>query len=78
MDATPHFSAPPDRRRDNLVRLAEVRARTGLSRTTIYRRMNAGTFPQAQPISAGLIAWYQSDIDAWVADPMGWHRESIS
>lgn len=61
-----------DRRRDNLMRLAEVKARTKLSRTTIYRRIAAGTFPPSRPISVGLVAWYESDIDAWVADPMGW------
>lgn len=61
-----------DRSRDNLLRLAEVRVRTSLSRTTIYRRMAAGTFPAATPISAGLVAWYEQDINAWVANPMGW------
>jgi prophage regulatory protein len=61
-----------DRMRDNLLRLAEVKARTGLSRTTIYRRIAAGAFPASVPISAGLVAWYQSDVDAWVADPLGW------
>jgi prophage regulatory protein len=65
-----------DRRRDSLVRLAEVKARTGLSRTTIYRRMDAGTFPPSKPISAGLVAWYESDIDAWVENPMGWRKQA--
>ncbi|MBB3347356.1 AlpA family transcriptional regulator [Sphingomonas sp. BK069] len=61
-----------DRSRDSLLRLTEVRARTALSRTTIYRRIAAGTFPASVPISDGLVAWYQADIDAWVANPMGW------
>ncbi|MYL97920.1 AlpA family phage regulatory protein [Novosphingobium sp. FGD1] len=61
-----------DRRRDNLLRLADVKARTGLARTTIYNRMKAGTFPPSLQISPGLVAWYESDIDAWVSDPMGW------
>ncbi|WP_294390330.1 AlpA family phage regulatory protein [uncultured Sphingomonas sp.] len=61
-----------DRRKDSLLRLAEVKKRTGLSRTTIYRRAGAGTFPKATPISAGLVAWYESDVEAWIADPMGW------
>lgn len=61
-----------DRRRDNLLRLADVKARTKLSRTTIYRRIAAGTFPPSHQISDGLVAWYESDIDAWVGNPMGW------
>jgi prophage regulatory protein len=61
-----------DRRTDNLLRLTTVRERTGLSRTTIYRRMAAGKFPPAKPISDGLVAWYESDINAWIEDPMNW------
>ncbi|MDY0957857.1 AlpA family phage regulatory protein [Sphingomonas sp. CFBP8993] len=56
------------------MRLADVKARTKLGRTTIYRRIAAGTFPPSIRLSAGLVAWYESDIDAWVADPMGWRR----
>ncbi|KKW94184.1 helix-turn-helix transcriptional regulator [Sphingobium chungbukense] len=61
-----------DRRRDNLLRIAEVKARTTLSSATIYRRISAGTFPRPHRISAGLTAWYESEIDSWVADPMGY------
>lgn len=59
-------------RTTSFLRLVAVRARTGLSRTTIYRRMEAGTFPHSVQISPGLVAWYEADIDSWVADPMGW------
>lgn len=55
-----------------LLRLSAVKGRTGLSRTTIYRRMEAGTFPRSIQISPGLVGWYETDIDGWVADPMGW------
>lgn len=68
------MSCPVARHRDNLLRLRDVKARTKLSRTTIYRRISAGTFPPSIRLSAGLVAWYESDIDAWVADPMGWRR----
>lgn len=68
------MSGPVDRNRDNLLRLREVMARTKLSRTTIYRRIAAGNFPPSIRLSVGLVAWYESDIDAWVADPMGWRR----
>jgi prophage regulatory protein len=61
-----------DRSRDNLLRLADVKARTKISRTTIYRRIEAGSFPRPIQLSAGLVAWYETDINAWVADPMGW------
>lgn len=65
-------AAAKDRRRDSLLCLPEVVERTRLSRTTIYRRIGAGTFPASTPISENRVAWYQSDIDEWVANPMGW------
>ena len=61
-----------DRSKDSLIRLPAVKRRTGLSRTTIYRKIGKGAFPEPTPISEGLVAWYESDIDAWVANPMGW------
>lgn len=60
------------RDKDNLLLFAEVRKRVKLSRATIYRKMHKGTFPKSERISDGLIAWYESDIDAWVASPSTW------
>lgn len=54
---------------DNIVRLPEVRRRTGLHRATIYRKIAAGTFPRQRQLSENCVGWYESDINAWVADP---------
>jgi prophage regulatory protein len=62
-----------DRSKDALVRLPEVRRRVGLSRNTIYRKMDAGKFPALVRLAPQSVAWYESDIDRWVADPMGWN-----
>ncbi|MPW04854.1 AlpA family phage regulatory protein [Paraburkholderia sp. CNPSo 3155] len=56
-----------DGRGERLVRLPEVRARTGLKTTTIYRRMNEGTFPRPVPIGGSRVAWLESQVDAWIA-----------
>jgi prophage regulatory protein len=45
--------------------IAEVKYRIGLSRTEIYRRMKAGTFPMAVRLSEARVAWVESDIIAW-------------
>lgn len=66
----------PDRRHDRIVRMAEVRQRTGLHPATIYRRIAAGLFPRQIPLGANSSGWHESDIDAWVADPMGWGRQA--
>jgi prophage regulatory protein len=52
---------------DRIIRLKTVLARTGLSRSTIYRKIAEGTFP-AQ-LGTG---WHESDINRWIADPVGW------
>lgn len=65
-----------DRSKDNLLLFKEVRERVKLSRPTIYRKMKAGTFPQSTAISAGLVAWYESDIEAWISNPASWFEPS--
>ncbi|MBA2933917.1 AlpA family phage regulatory protein [Sphingomonas sp. CGMCC 1.13654] len=64
-------AAPPvrDRRLDRLLRLPDVLDRTGLSTPTIYRRQADGTFPTSVRIGANAVAWYESDINEFVACP---------
>lgn len=50
-----------------LVRLPEVKERTGLSKTEIYRRMDDGDFPKAIPLGPRAVAWSSDDIDSWIA-----------
>ncbi|MFD1951344.1 helix-turn-helix transcriptional regulator [Sphingomonas arantia] len=57
------------REHDNIVRLPEVRRRTGLHRATIYRKVAAGTFPTQIAISTNCVGWYESDINEWVGSP---------
>jgi len=57
---------------DRIVRLKTVLARTGLSRSTIYRKIAEGTFPAQIKISTNGAGWRESDIDRWVADPVRW------
>jgi len=49
-----------------ILRLPAVKARIGLSRSTIYLRIAEGTFPR--PVSLGLraVGWLESEIDAWL------------
>lgn len=45
----------------------EVRRRTTLSRTTIWRLERQGQFPKHINLSPGRIAWKASDVEAWMA-----------
>lgn len=57
---------------DAFLRLPDVMARTSLSRRTIYRRMIEGTFPQSVKLGANSVAWRESDVVAWMAQPTEW------
>jgi prophage regulatory protein len=58
-----------------LIRLEAVRARTGLSRSTLYAYMREGRFPQPVAISQRCVAWIESEIDAWIADRIAVSRK---
>ena len=64
------------RQPDRIIRFNTVRARTGLSRSTIYRKIAEGTFPAQLKISTNGAGWRESDISHWVADPAGWRQRS--
>ena len=49
-----------------LIRRAEVLELTGLSVTSLYRRMSEGTFPKAVRIGPNSVAWKSEDVDAWI------------
>ena len=52
---------------DRLLRLREVQAITGLSRSTIYRLTRAGFFPEPLKIGPRAVAWRASEIEEWLA-----------
>ena len=51
---------------ESILRLPEVQARTGLSRSTIYARVGDKTFPK--PISLGerAIGFVESEVEGWI------------
>jgi len=53
---------------DRLLRLPQVKAATGLSKSTIYSRIAEGTFPKQIPIGPRLVVWVESDIQNWIAE----------
>ncbi len=49
-----------------LHRLDVVKQIVGLSRSSIYLMMAAGTFPKSISLGLRSVAWLDSDIDAWI------------
>ena len=61
---------------DKIIRLQTVRDRTGLSRSTIYRKIAEGTFPRQIKISVQGAGWHESAINRWIADPPGYRADN--
>lgn len=55
----------PERHSGRLLKMDDVRRETSLHRATIYRQIQAGTFPRPVRISANRVGWWESDIEAW-------------
>ena len=55
-----------------IYRLQEVKKVTGLGRTSIYRKMADGTFPQGVKLGARATGWRVSEVEAWVAGLPGY------
>lgn len=65
-----------DPSRDRILRLPDVKARTGLSRSSIYAFIKEGRFPQHIALGERCVGWYESEVDAWVASRQRVNRSS--
>jgi prophage regulatory protein len=54
------------------MREKEVLRLTTLSRTTLWREIKRGRFPESVVISAGRVGWRESAISAWQKAPESW------
>ena len=52
---------------DRLLTRPEVEDRTGLSCSTLYRKMREGTFPEPLKIGERAVRWPASEIEAFLA-----------
>ncbi len=49
-----------------ILRLPEVKARTGLSRSSIYLRMANDDFPRSISLGGRAVGWLEADIERWL------------
>ena len=63
---------------DRIIRLKTVLARTGLSRSTMYRKISEGTFPSQVKISVQGTGWRESAINRWIDDPAAYRNEGAA
>ncbi|MDX2370953.1 MAG: AlpA family transcriptional regulator [Colwellia sp.] len=66
----PIFSYKSKSKRDNqpsdLIRIKEVMAMTGVSRTFIHKHRKNGNFPEPIHLSSKSIAWVRSSVEEWI------------
>lgn len=63
---------PEELTQPTFLRLKELTMRTGLSRSTIYNKMNEGNFPTSVSLGARSVGWRSTDIELWESNPTGY------
>lgn len=60
----------------SILRLPTVKARTGLSRSTIYLRISEGHFPKPISLGGRAVGWIEEEITEWlhqqIEDSLKW------
>lgn len=58
-----------------ILRLPAVKARIGLSRSTIYSRISAGTFVAPIRIGPHSVGWLECEVEAWIEQQISESRQ---
>ena len=61
---------------ESIIRLKTVLARTGLSRSTLYRKISEGTFPRQTKISVRSAGWHETDVGRWIPAPASYGKSA--
>ena len=67
---------PGARTKHWIMRLPEVIAITGLSRSTIYFRMALGTFPKQVCLGGRAVGWLEDEIQDWLQNQIRASRQA--
>lgn len=54
--------------KERILRLPEVIKITGLKRSSIYRLIGEGRFPQSVSLGARAVGWLESEIENWILE----------
>ncbi|MFO1104345.1 MAG: AlpA family phage regulatory protein [Methylocystis sp.] len=60
-----------------MIRIKTVLARTGLSRSTLYRVIAEAAFPRQAPSSINGAGWRESAVNRWIANPAGYRANQL-
>ena len=59
--------ANANQERLSILRRKQVEKRTGLSRSTIYLRIQEGTFPKPINLGERAVGWLENEIEGWLS-----------
>lgn len=51
---------------NKVLRLTEVCNRTGLSKSSVYKKMEEFDFPQSIALGARAVGWLEEEIEQWI------------
>ena len=61
----------------SILRRRQVEKRVGLTRSPLYARVKAGTFPKPIRLGNGrAVGWIETEIDAWLAEQVQKSRKA--
>lgn len=59
-----------------ILRLPDVKKRTGLSRSTIYLRIAVGAFPKPVALGGRAVGWVEAEVQQWIEKAIQTSRRS--
>jgi prophage regulatory protein len=62
---------------NTIIRLPQVKQRTGLSRSTIYSLIKSGLFKTPIILGARAVGWLDSDVDEFIAERVKASRKTV-
>jgi len=71
-------TARPAVPRDRLIRLAEVQQMIGCKKSSIYKMLEEGKFPQPIRYSPRLVVWPETVVLQWVQDVINQQTKSAA
>ena len=60
-----------------ILRILEVADRTGLARSSIYAKIQAGDFPRPIKLSTRSVGWLEADVNQWIDRQISRSREGV-
>ena len=59
-----------------ILRLPSVKARTGLSRSTIYLRVSESSFPKPVSLGGRAVGWIEKEVEEWIEEQIRKSRQT--